>query len=712
MKRSFIKKIFLSVLIPAVILCVFTGGTAYAVSDSTGIADEHIKDSVESEDRSASLEPDNGSYSKYTGDDNIQKYYPRIKKIKDTYILFFQGKSLPDESGRQWTHVWYAVSKDLVEWSEPEIVWAPVYNTDPDAAKKNDVTVFTNADAIVWEDGRVFVYASYHSHRYNDDSDAYGMNGLIVKEGWLSDNGVIGWNDEEDYQIQPTLNGGSLNIGRKILYSYNTPWEPFAFEDGKDLVMLYSEGVNFSRLNGFTHTPSSASVVVSHDRGKTWTESKILTHRYIGTYEGEILSGKNKGSVKNLNYYSGQMPVAAKLKNGNYFFAYEIWRPVEGSLGYTVETSVYSSDYDFDTATGIKSSDVRFHSVSDDLLSDDPRGGKDYDGDVEGLEVLIDEGAAPYILQFPSGEVIVSFNNEGIMYASLLSKDSDGKGYHADTVRLLEYGAWGSVFPLDDHSFIAAFTSEGAKSIVFKKVYLNHSFEAGDTTPVLDGRSDEWTEDNFLFLGSDSKARTFIKCSHNNEYIYFLIRNTYENDTENVMTELILNDDADRDHEISVSEEGVVCNDLDIECVSNSSIELGDDLSQTAVLTTEIKISKSQLDSESLRLYAGMTVESGDYVITDVFQNTDLYDKESWPEIRFTKKEIAGVIMPAQPRNDIYNALTLRPGIAQGMGTRPASADKGNIAPVVALCIALPAVAGVVTAAVVVHKMKKRKDDI
>lgn len=171
------------------------------------------------------------------------------------------------------------------------------------------------------------------------------------------------------------------------------------------------------------------------------------------------------------------------------------------------------------------------------------------------------KGYAPYLIQMPSGETILSFNTSNSTSGSFLvglgnDEAKDFGGFRSPFP--LENGAyWGSLHAKYSHTIIAsAMASIGAnelggedlKAIFYGEGQLNHTIEAVKQTIKLDGLNKDWKDDSVFFVGSDSQAQATIRLAYDDEYLYILTERLDEyiiNDTdlgiENDSIEILLN---------------------------------------------------------------------------------------------------------------------------------------------------------------------------
>lgn len=171
------------------------------------------------------------------------------------------------------------------------------------------------------------------------------------------------------------------------------------------------------------------------------------------------------------------------------------------------------------------------------------------------------KGYAPYLIQMPSGETVLSFNTSNSVAGSFLVGLGNDEAKEFGGFRspfTLENGAyWGSLHAKYSHTVIAsAMASVGAnelggedlKGIFYTEGQLNHTIEAVKQTIKLDGLNKDWKDDSVFFVGSDSQAQATIRLAYDDEYLYILTERLDEyiiNDTnlgiENDSIDILLN---------------------------------------------------------------------------------------------------------------------------------------------------------------------------
>lgn len=158
------------------------------------------------------------------------------------------------------------------------------------------------------------------------------------------------------------------------------------------------------------------------------------------------------------------------------------------------------------------------------------------------------KGYAPYLVQLPSGETVLSFNNSNTGSGSFMVGLGDDEAKNFGGFRSpfpTENGAyWGSVHAKYSHTVIASAMAsvgvnelggEDLKGIFYGEGQLNHTIEAVKQTIKLDGLNKDWEDDSVFFVGSDSQAQATIRLAYDDEYLYLLTERLDEhiiNDTD------------------------------------------------------------------------------------------------------------------------------------------------------------------------------------
>lgn len=244
-------------------------------------------------------------------------------------------------------------------------------------------------------------------------------------------------------------------------------------------------------------------LVRSYDDGRTWT-GKLPGEQWRVPSLSRLPQEGSQGKA-----FSDGMPVAVVLNEGKgIVYACESLK-TEEKVSIVYSSMERNWDYPDYTPESIgPGEDRRWNAI----------------GDIRGY--------APYMIQMPSGETVLSFNTANSIDGSFLVGlgNEEAKafgGFHTPFPQVL--GAyWGSTAPKNDHTIMAvvmaAMGGEGdARSILYAEAQLNHTIRALRQTIVIDGSGEEWEDDSVFFVGSNSQAQSTIRVAYDDEKLYLLI---------------------------------------------------------------------------------------------------------------------------------------------------------------------------------------------
>ncbi len=386
--------------------------------------------------------------------------YPRLKRCADGRYLLIYQQK-PQSAVVFWT-----MSDDMCNWEPPQKLFSPYKITNGGGEK--DWRYFSSTDALVLQNGDILAFTSYRAvngYRFYD-----GDNGIVMKRS--TDNGRT-WSEEQTIFVGST-------------------WEPYALQLPSGEIHVY-----------FTHCipivgDSGTSLLRSADNGRTWTsQCKII--RQLG---GETRDGTDTP------VYTDQMPVARLLNGTNKVaVALESRFKINGVDNNLWISMAWSDDNWSKTLTGSETGPAERHSN-------------------------MFRGGGPYLMQFPSGETLLSYNIGNIFRTRIgnpqASNFADRPAYapFGD----LDRGCWGMLEPLGSHVagmvFVAGLAYDGSDGnrLMIQRAILNHRIDAARLVPMIDGGSDDWSENtDALFMGSESLAQTVFRFAHNDDYLYLLV---------------------------------------------------------------------------------------------------------------------------------------------------------------------------------------------
>ncbi|MBE6679959.1 MAG: exo-alpha-sialidase [Ruminococcaceae bacterium] len=415
------------------------------------------------------------TYSRYN-----KAYYPRVKKVNDNlYLLLY----MYDELG---PHLYYATSKDGVNWNAPEVLYNEAEHrfthTYGQLEGKNDSYWAVNADACVLDDGTVLcVYGRRASSGYRYYPE---LCGLYMTIGTPDNNGGISWSEAKRIYTGQVWEPGVLKRSDGEIQVYFT-------QVGPDIVKYgYNE----------THRSTGTAMIVSKDNGKTWTPDiqpgdTNYYHAYTvyQEYVGDLL---DQYSGEERPHFNGQMPVAVELHNGRTLLS--------------VETK--QLDGKFRVSYAVSGENGYWKEIGEEEES-------------EHIKLTIPPTSSPYVDRFLSGEVYMTHNTGGSLSGRLGDPDGSEFGNTFDAAPGAT-GIWGSCAVVDTHRAITAMqtTVGGVKGINLYYSYLNHRINSPKKTITVDGYTNDWDGNtDALFVGSESQAQVTLRTAYDDENLYFLI---------------------------------------------------------------------------------------------------------------------------------------------------------------------------------------------
>ena len=394
--------------------------------------------------------------------------YARIKKLNDgTYILFYQ----PLMHGY---HIYCSFSDDCIHWSKGQRVFEGGKFINGDG--EEDIHKYATADAVQLENGDILCFCIFHSQKH------YGKHlnefGLCMKR---SQDGGHSWGPEQ------------------ILHT-SVDWEPYpmVLPDGEILVFFTDSDWDWNPNS------SGCSLLRSRDGGYSWT----LQQQVIRQYRAKAVAKQRSVGTPRLrpdstrNVFTDQMPVVTLLRGTDKAFA-------------------------------VTETETPDHRLSISLAWEDFRWNNTYSGDNVGPRKRVRsafEGSGPYVVQFPSGETVVSYGFAGDFALRL----GGNTGEDIPSARpLFPFGTrtsrWGSLEVVGPNTLAAVTTwlYKGPKvekgKLMLTRMHLNRSVEASVFSVKVDGKNGEWgAVGQALFLGSESPAQCCIRFAHDADKIYVL----------------------------------------------------------------------------------------------------------------------------------------------------------------------------------------------
>ena len=416
-------------------------------------------------------------------------WYPRVKKVRDDlYLLLYHY-------GELGLHMYYATSRDGVNWNEPQTLYRgqdhmltytePAKNGDTSLIGKTENYAAVNPDAVVLQSGEILcVFAERAPSGYRIYAD---LCGLFLLRGKATEAGGIEWS-------QPTK-----------IYAGQV-WEPGIQQRSDGTVEVYfTQIAPYIDLYGFDTEKRSGGVglIVSKDNGYSWTPNIQAgdTNHYRATTVVQTALGSKVGpDGVSRPYFGGQMPVPVELYNGKTLLVFEIqdlnlkfW----GSYATSGENGVWRA--------------LDLEEVGPETLS----------------ETVYSVGS-PYVTRFASGETYMVYNKGARLYGRL--GKPDGTAFANKDFQTMEaVGIWGSAEPVGSHAVIVSNqhkTADGNSGLMLVREYLNHRINAPRAKVTVDGYTNDWDDienTDALFVGSESQAQMTLRAAHDDENVYFLL---------------------------------------------------------------------------------------------------------------------------------------------------------------------------------------------
>ena len=256
---------------------------------------------------------------------------------------------------------------------------------------------------------------------------------------------------------------------------------------------------------------SGTAMLRSMDNGRTWT----VVGKVIRQKTGLAIDGSGK------QIYSDQMPSARELNNSTKIaVATETRFRDEGDV-YHISMAWSSDNWASAPLTGDEVG------PSDRKLN------------------FVQKAAAPYLVQFPSGETVLSYNASSLFTMQVGNAEASqwGETYQPFSGK----GYWGATEIIDPHTLVAAMPAtfvnsenKDAARIQIGQFVLNHRINASGMTPVIDADNSDWSAvSDALFIGSVSTTQAVFRFAYDAENVYCLVERLDKDLTTDDSMELI-----------------------------------------------------------------------------------------------------------------------------------------------------------------------------
>ena len=332
--------------------------------------------------------------------------------------------------------------------------------------------VYANPDALVLSNGDILCCAAWRYTKSYYTNPLRG--GISIKRS--TDNGKT-WSEEQ------------------VIFT-GINWEPYMLQLRSGEIQIYWTNTTCYVLPTCNNTSTGTAILRSYDNGYTWTGDVNVP------YSGQVVSKQATEVIDGVQFYTDQMPVAVELQNGMIALALE--SRLNRNNTYRITMS-YSSDNWAESIPldGVGPADKFTNKFV---------------------------GTAPYITQFPSGEVLLRYSR--LETSTLLLADPTGHKFSPQTVKLDNMRGWGNIELIDnEHTALVCSTArynEGKTDehhlINLQKVNLNHSLTIGRHNVTVDGNGAEWEENrDAVFVGSESQAQMSVRFSRTEKGLAVLI---------------------------------------------------------------------------------------------------------------------------------------------------------------------------------------------
>ena len=420
--------------------------------------------------------------------------YSRIVKLADgSYILTAHDSY----SGGNGSTVYWATSQDLVHWTPQGKLFAS--RSVVNARGQEATRLYTNGFGKVLSNGDVLMFASFRT------TGTYSF--------WK-------WRDEQGIEMRrSTDNGKTWSEPYEVYRGPN--WEAIMLEDGDGELELY-----FSESRPWiSGSHSGTSMVRSTDGGRTWLPGlgkepyRVIRHTWYDAHQDKWL-------------FTDQMPGLiilndSKCKAGVFESAHDY--PVGGSVNFCISFAWSPEDGNWNYIEGEEKDgtglDVKTAKV----------------GPVD-RKIDVWNGSAPSLIQFPSGETVVSYGQD--WYQWLRIGDSRARNFGDAGKYLPAKGSWSSILLDGTHELITHMrnSTDGKNvGVILCKLALNHRIAASSHKVVIDGGNSDWVNaDDALFAGSKCQAQATLRCAADADNIYFLVECRDENVSKDDYVQLFI----------------------------------------------------------------------------------------------------------------------------------------------------------------------------
>lgn len=367
-------------------------------------------------------------------------------------------------------------------------------------------------NGATWE--RAEAIRSLHYSEKLDDMICYATGELLeLQNGTLlfacSVRGRMGYRQNIGDGIEVLISNDFGHTWSEPVMAYQgANWEPHMIQLPSGEIQMYFTQQAPYFAQGLKNSVD-IGLLRSYDDGKTWS-GKLPSEEWRVQSLSRLIQNDSDGKA-----FSDGMPVAVVLNEGKgIVYACESLQTEEKvSVVYSsMERNWVYPDYTPESVG--PGADRRWNAI----------------GDIRGY--------APYLIQMPSGETVLSFNTQNSIDGSFMVGlgDDEARNFGKFSTPFTQvYGAyWGAVAAKNAHTVMAvvmAATEQtgDAKSILYAEGQLNHTIKALKQRILVDGTAQGWLDDSVFFVGSISQAQATIRVAYDDENLYLLIERLDEN---------------------------------------------------------------------------------------------------------------------------------------------------------------------------------------
>ncbi len=347
--------------------------------------------------------------------------------------------------------------------------------------RSSDLQTWTGGDRVFARHPIVDSSGESNERRFSTCNVLVLANGDVIA--------VASYRANRNYRDLPLDNGLILSRSTDNGETWSEPveiyqgtnWEPH-------LLQLPSGEIHCYFTDSRTHIAeynTGTALIVSNDNGQTWTPS-------FGNAPYRVIR-QQFGEQSGVGLFTDQMPGVIKLNNSN-------------ELAAAMESYNNASNYYLSLA--YSGTDGEWTHLLE--TEEGPADRNNY----------IFAGAAPSLAQFPSGETVLSYNTASLF--SMRLGDTTARTFGEPYTPFSKTGYWSTIAIIDPHQLIGSMHTSGA--LMLARFSLNHRIAATHRTVSVNGDNADWADtDEALFVGQKSQAQATLRCSSDENNLYFLV---------------------------------------------------------------------------------------------------------------------------------------------------------------------------------------------